>query len=63
MQGADDRLPLLTPDKRQRNVGQGENAAASHRPNRNRDAAAVHPNKARLQHFPPSRAPAFCVAH
>jgi hypothetical protein len=45
MQGADDRLPLLTPDKRQRNVGQGGNAAASHRPNRNRDAAAVHPSK------------------
>jgi hypothetical protein len=46
MQGADDCLPLLTPDKQQRNVGQAENAAASHRPNRNRDAAAVRPSKA-----------------
>ena len=46
MQGADDRLPLLTPDKQQRNVGQGESAAASHRPNPNRDAAAVRPSKA-----------------
>jgi len=45
MQGADDRLPLLTPDKQQRNVGQAENAAASYRPNRNRDAAAVRPSK------------------
>ena len=43
--GADDRLPLLSSNERQRKVGQGENTAASHRPNRNRDAAAVHPHK------------------
>jgi DNA helicase II / ATP-dependent DNA helicase PcrA len=43
--GADDRLPLLSSNERQRKVGQGENTAASHRPNRNRDAAAVHPSK------------------
>jgi ATP-dependent exoDNAse (exonuclease V) beta subunit len=43
--GADDRLPLLTADERQRNVGRGEIAAASHRANRNRGAAAVHPSK------------------
>ena len=43
--GADDRLPLPTADERQRNVGQGENTAGSHRPNRNRDAAAVRAGK------------------
>jgi DNA helicase II / ATP-dependent DNA helicase PcrA len=43
--GADDRLPLPTSDERQRNVGQGENTAGSHRPNRNRDAAAVRAGK------------------
>ena len=45
MGGADDRLPLPTADERQRNVGQGENTAGSHRPNRNRDAAAVRAGK------------------
>ena len=45
LQGADLRLPVISSVERQRNVGQGANAAASHRPNRNRDATAVHPSK------------------
>jgi ATP-dependent exoDNAse (exonuclease V) beta subunit len=48
--GADDRLPLLNSDERQHKVGQGKNAAPSHRPDSNRDAAAVRPGKsARMQ--------------
>jgi len=45
LQGAANRLPLLSSDERQRNVGQGEIAAASHRPNRNHDTASVRAGK------------------
>jgi DNA helicase-2/ATP-dependent DNA helicase PcrA len=48
--GADDRLPLLNSDEREHKVGQGKNAAPYQQPDRNRDAAAVHPRKsARMQ--------------
>ena len=42
---ADDRLLLLTSDERQHHVGQGESVPTSHRPNRDRHAAAVRTGK------------------
>ena len=41
LKGADDRLPLLSPDERQRRVLQGERVTVSHRPNRDGKAATL----------------------
>jgi DNA helicase-2/ATP-dependent DNA helicase PcrA len=45
LKGADDRLPLLSPDELQRRVSQGERARVSHRPNRDGKAATLRGRK------------------
>jgi DNA helicase-2/ATP-dependent DNA helicase PcrA len=45
LEGADERLPLLTSDEQQRQMNQDERATGSNRPNRSRNTAAVRAGK------------------